>query len=104
MAERTRSDEIREERRRLAEEGRLPLRDCDRPEVQPRPRPPRFAMLVRDGVTGRPKFDGNPRDLPADVKQAYRTIMTPEEQDEFFGRAGDGSGGGRDTPPDGGSR
>jgi hypothetical protein len=41
--------------------------------------------LVRDKATGLPKFDGDPRLLPDDLKAAYRPLMTPEEYQEIFG-------------------
>lgn len=45
----------------------------------------RMAALVRDKVTGRPKFDGDPRELPAEVRDAYSAHMTAAEILEFFG-------------------
>lgn len=46
-------------------------------------REPKAVVLVR-GADGKPKFDSDPRKLPAEVQKAYRAHMTAAEQKEFF--------------------
>lgn len=40
--------------------------------------------VVRD-KHGRPKFDGDPRQLPDEMKRAYAQILSADEYREFFG-------------------
>lgn len=53
-----------------------------RPAVMPTVR---GVVLVRDGKTGRPKFDLPMHDYPWWAQEGFRRLMTPREIAEFFG-------------------
>lgn len=46
--------------------------------------PPSFVVLVRDGITGKPKFTNDPKEFAPEVREAYQTLMTPDEIKEHF--------------------
>lgn len=45
---------------------------------------PVMVGLVRDGKTGEPKIDGSLKNLPHDVKEAYRKLLTPAEAKRYL--------------------
>lgn len=44
----------------------------------------RAVVLIRDGATGRPRFDLPMREYPEWAQEGFRQMMTPEEIEEYF--------------------
>lgn len=43
-----------------------------------------FAVGLVRGPDGKPIFDRNPKTMPAQLKAAYRRVMTESEYKEYF--------------------